>query len=301
MSFRSVLIKFSFIKVLESDYRRPSAWCVGPCLVGCGSLSASRCHPVHVLPSWCLWPVALSNPWADVDAWTCGLWWALTCDVGVWRVAPPISVAAHNAATWLGCSGCWWRLWTTWLVLVLLLTWTHMLLILLWCCLNKCVSACGVLVRLRGIIWLYYRVGLVGRLRIINRITVPRHTLSLCTFIFIMTSADDWSSRAVDDRYCMHTLWDPSVNTCDDITWPGVVVLETTIVPDVVGLHAFDDRAPVFRVLPGDFGNTVRVLVPDARAEPREFHDILIENLSGMKPCHIRPASKGELTALRRR
>ena len=56
------------------------------------------------------------------------------------------------------------------------------------------------------------------------------------------------------------------------LTSPGVVVLDTTVVPDVVGLCSFDDRAPVVRMLPGDFGNTVRVLVPDVRAEPhRDF------------------------------
>ena len=85
-----------------------------------------------------------------------------------------------------------------------------------------------------------------------------------------------------------------------DLTSPGVVVLDTTVVPDVVDLPAFDDRAPVVRVLPGDFGNTVQVLVPDIRAEPRGFHDLLIENLSGTKACHVRPASAGDLAELKR-
>ena len=46
------------------------------------------------------------------------------------------------------------------------------------------------------------------------------------------------------------------------------VTLDTTMVPDVFGLHAFDSRAPVVRVLLGAFSNTVRVLVPDASAAP---------------------------------
>ena len=53
-----------------------------------------------------------------------------------------------------------------------------------------------------------------------------------------------------------------------DLTSSGVVVLDTTIVPDVVGLHAYDDKAALVRVLPGNFPNIVRTLVPDDRAAP---------------------------------
>ena len=91
------------------------------------------------------------------------------------------------------------------------------------------------------------------------------------------------------------------MDMCVDLTSPGIVVLDTTVVPDVVGLRTFDDRAPVVRVLPSDFGNTVRVLVPDVRAEPSGFHDLLIDNLSGSKTCHVRPASTGDLIELKRR
>ena len=100
--------------------------------------------------------------------------------------------------------------------------------------------------------------------------------------------------------YTLRTSWDLSMATCVDLTSPGVVVLDTTVVPDVVGLHAFNDQAHVVRVLPGDFGNTVRVLVPDVRAEPHGLHDLLIDNLSGTKACHVRPVSAGDLTALKR-
>ena len=64
-----------------------------------------------------------------------------------------------------------------------------------------------------------------------------------------------------------------------DLTSPGAVTLDTTVVPDVFGLHTFDNRAPVVQVLPGDYSNMVRVLVPDGNAK-LEFHDILVENLS---------------------
>ena len=68
------------------------------------------------------------------------------------------------------------------------------------------------------------------------------------------------------------------------------MVLDTTVVPDVLGLHAFKDEVALVRVLPGDFPNIVRVLVPDDRAEPRWFHDLLVEDLSATKDCHIRPS-----------
>ena len=50
------------------------------------------------------------------------------------------------------------------------------------------------------------------------------------------------------------------------------MVLNTTVVPDILGLHAFKDEAALVRVLLGDFPNLVRVLVPADRAEPRPPH-----------------------------
>ena len=58
----------------------------------------------------------------------------------------------------------------------------------------------------------------------------------------------------------MRTSWDPP-KTYVDLASPGVVVMDTTIVPDVVDLHAFDDRAALVRVLPGDFPEHCLVLV----------------------------------------
>ena len=56
------------------------------------------------------------------------------------------------------------------------------------------------------------------------------------------------------------------------------------------------EEAALVRVLPGVSPNIVRVLVPDDLAEPRGFHDLLIEDLSAPK---VRPASAGDLTVLR--
>ena len=60
-----------------------------------------------------------------------------------------------------------------------------------------------------------------------------------------------------DHRYCMRPSNDVNRDSDVDLTTLGVVTLDTTIVPDVFGLHAFDNRAPVVQVLPGKFSNTV--------------------------------------------
>ena len=60
-----------------------------------------------------------------------------------------------------------------------------------------------------------------------------------------------------DDRHCMRSSNDVSRDLQVDLTSPGVVTLDTTVVPDVFGLHAFDNLAPVARVLPGEFSNMV--------------------------------------------
>ena len=74
------------------------------------------------------------------------------------------------------------------------------------------------------------------------------------------------------------------------------MVLDTNVVPDVIGLHDFHDQAALVRVLPGHSQNIVRVLVPDDRAAPPGFHDLLIDDLSDTK---VLPASAGDLTVMR--
>ena len=82
--------------------------------------------------------------------------------------------------------------------------------------------------------------------------------------------------RGVANTYCMRPSNDVDRDSKVDLTTLGVVTLDTTIVPDVFCLHAFDNRDPVVRVLVGAFSNMVRVLVPDAAATPVGFHDILV-------------------------
>ena len=81
--------------------------------------------------------------------------------------------------------------------------------------------------------------------------------------------------------------WDSKV----DLTSPGFVTLDITVIPNVFGLHTFDNRYPVVRMLPDDFSNMVRVLMPDVNAEPVGLHDVLVENLSNTPDYHIKPVS----------
>ena len=61
-----------------------------------------------------------------------------------------------------------------------------------------------------------------------------------------------------------------------------VVVLDTSVVPDVLGLWARYPEAEPTRVLPGRAQNSVlRVLVPDAKATPQGFHDITLVDITG--------------------
>ena len=98
-------------------------------------------------------------------------------------------------------------------------------------------------------------------------------------------------SMAYDDQHCILPSNDVSRDSKVDLTSPGVVTLDTTVVPDVFGLHTFDNRALVVQVLPGEFSNTVQVLVPDVNAAAVGFHDVLVENLSNTPDYHVKPVS----------
>ena len=78
---------------------------------------------------------------------------------------------------------------------------------------------------------------------------------------------------------------------------PGVVVLDTSAVPDVLGMRARNDDAESARVLPGRVQNSVQILIPDDRAAPWGFHGITLMDMAGMTTP---PISKEELNTLRR-
>ena len=56
----------------------------------------------------------------------------------------------------------------------------------------------------------------------------------------------------------------------------GVVDLDISITPDVFGLRAFDVTKPLTRMLPGQFPNELRLMIPDLGIAPEGFQDILI-------------------------
>ena len=78
---------------------------------------------------------------------------------------------------------------------------------------------------------------------------------------------------------------------------PGVVALATSVVPDVLGLGAFHDDGALVRVLPGMTENIIQILVLDDRAEPRGFHDILLED---MTTENVPAALAGDMSDLRK-
>ena len=105
-----------------------------------------------------------------------------------------------------------------------------------------------------------------------------------------------WSlEAALDDSLCMRSSHDIDRDMIEDLTALGVVDLDTSIMPDMLGLRAFDSREPVVRLLPGDFRNTIRVLVPDATA------DIILEGLANTLDFHAKMVFPRYITSLRRR
>ena len=74
-------------------------------------------------------------------------------------------------------------------------------------------------------------------------------------------------------------------------------MLDTSAIPDVIGLRARNNGAEPTRVLPGRAQNSVRVLIPDDRAAPWGFHDVIFVDMAGATGLSI---SNEDLSALRR-
>ena len=65
----------------------------------------------------------------------------------------------------------------------------------------------------------------------------------------------------------------------------GVYVLDTTYVPDVLGLRTRFPDAGTVKVLQGRAQESVRILIPDDKVTVRGFHDvILVDMASAVKP-----------------
>ena len=113
---------------------------------------------------------------------------------------------------------------------------------------------------------------------------------TVCISNSVMASGDDHSDQAagglsgVTFQCELRTSWKPP-KTYANLTSPGVVVLDTNVVPNVLGLSVFRADAALVRVLPGVSSNIVRVLVPDERAEPHFM-------TSSLKMCRPRKSNR---------
>ena len=198
---------------------------------------------------------------------------------GAELVAPPISVRVRTAVT--GCGGwveCIWIMYT-WRrsVEVLRLRWPLVLRILVCCLVVVCFSlAAGLTV---------VKLSPVSSCQPLCSAGIPHQCSSRLCMVMVyiacgtMASGGAMGNRHEDDRSGVHfrndlqTSWNAPMSIVD-LEPQGVVKLDTSVVPDVMGLKAFYDDAEPVRVLPSRAVKVVRVLVPDARAEPRGFHDI---------------------------
>ena len=168
---------------------------------------------------------------------------------------------------------------------VLCLAWTHVLSCFLWCGLGVCGSS---------------------SLGPTDRFGLPDFLCWTCEdfiagFIMYISYGDGPLRVAADTYCCMLPSNDLNQDKIVDLTTLGVVDLDTSMMPDVFGLRAFDSQEPVVRVMPRDFRNLVRVLVPDAIAAPMGFHDIIIEDLSGTPDYHARRIVHDDVSSLWRR
>ena len=87
----------------------------------------------------------------------------------------------------------------------------------------------------------------------------------------------------MDDYYSMRLSNDTDRSDHVSFSSMGVVDLDTSIVPDVFGLRAFDSENPITRMFPRQFRNELRLLIPDSEIASELFHDIVITDLSATR------------------
>ena len=66
----------------------------------------------------------------------------------------------------------------------------------------------------------------------------------------------------------------------------------------VLGLRTLYGDAEPVRVLPGRAQNSVRVLVPDARAKPQGFHDVTLQDMTNVTGPAVSTAERCDLRRL---
>ena len=118
-----------------------------------------------------------------------------------------------------------------------------------------------------GVWYLDYRVWVVG--------------WSWCSTVAMDVSPCDSPVRKyVDDYYSLRLSNDANRSDPVSLSSLGVVDLDTTIVPDVFGLWAFDSESPITRMLPGQFRHELCLLIPDSGIALDTYHDFVITDLS---------------------
>ena len=81
----------------------------------------------------------------------------------------------------------------------------------------------------------------------------------------------------------------------------GVVDLELSLSPDMLGLCAFDSKLPLTQMLPGSNPCELRLMLPDSMMGADGFHDVVIENMSASPAWRSSHVSPADVTSLHRR
>ena len=72
----------------------------------------------------------------------------------------------------------------------------------------------------------------------------------------------------VNNQYSMRVSHDVDRSDPKGLSSLGVVDLDLSIMPDVFGLRVFDMAKPLMRMLPGQFANELRLMIPDLGIAP---------------------------------
>ena len=229
------------------------------------------------------------------------LWLAVIRDVGAGPVTPPIRTrvctALHGQGSWVTCI---WIVYTRQgSVEVLQVTRSLLLQILLYCLVVVYVRLYLSSKESRRVV----KIMLPGSLRwLVHSVGSRRCIVTVSIISGAMASGKARGGRfrvdrgGVNFRYELETSWNARESFLI-LDSPEVVVLDTSVIPDLLGLRAHYPNAESTRVLPGRAQNIVRVLVPDARAMPQGFHDITLVDMTGPTGPTV---SMGEMSNLRR-
>ena len=123
-------------------------------------------------------------------------------------------------------------------------------------------------------------------------------TITQDYFVDVMvtgSSQPETDRQGIDFRVHMHIPWNApkSIVTFNS---PGMYVLDTTYVPDVLGLRTHFPGAETVKVLHGRAEESVQVLFPDDKVTGRGFHDVTLVDMASAVE-HVVPV--GDLRIMR--